>query len=490
MAGRDRRADGDRQERARHRPRPAVRRARSSTATRPRSTAASTSAPTRSRSRTSGASRTTWSTSPIPRRTTPRPSSRRDAAAVIRGISARGRLPILVGGTGLYYRALTRGLFPGPSRDLALRARLERIADRRGVERLHRPALARRSAVGRADPAARPQAPVRALEVYFLTGRPLTAHFAETDSPLAEYDVTTFALQITPAADRRARRGDGSTRSSRAACSTRSAACSRQACPRPPIPLLGLVYRQALEHLHGVRDEAATRELIVRENRSYARRQLIWFRKEPNLQWLQAAGERDTTRDAVGRMVAAMENQSQCRQTRESRPTSAQPNIQDVFLNYARREKLAVHIRLMDGTTRGADQEFRSLRRHRRAQRRRSHDLQARDRRHQVAAADEQLLLLARSRDLPQPDRVIVIVLDSVGIGELPDARAYGDEGSDTLGNIARACRCACPTLRSAGPVAARRRSAGRRPIPPRWAPSAGWPRPPPARTRSPATGR
>src|SRR5687767_8465561 len=58
----------------------------------------------------------------------------RDAAAVIAGIQARGRVPILVGGTGFYFRALTRGLFPGPGKDAALRARLDRSAERRGVE--------------------------------------------------------------------------------------------------------------------------------------------------------------------------------------------------------------------------------------------------------------------------------------------------------------------------------------------------------------------
>src|SRR5437899_11943075 len=62
----------------------------------------------------------------------------RDAAAAIRDIHARGRLPILAGGTGFYYRALTRGLFPGPGRDAALRRRLESIAERRGVAVLHR----------------------------------------------------------------------------------------------------------------------------------------------------------------------------------------------------------------------------------------------------------------------------------------------------------------------------------------------------------------
>ena len=62
----------------------------------------------------------------------------RDAVAAIEDIYARGRWPILVGGTGLYYRALTRGLFPGPGADASMRARLEAIARRRGVEFLHR----------------------------------------------------------------------------------------------------------------------------------------------------------------------------------------------------------------------------------------------------------------------------------------------------------------------------------------------------------------
>src|SRR5258706_8447037 len=63
----------------------------------------------------------------------------RDAAAAIRDIHARGHLPILAGGTGFYYRALTRGLFPGPGRDAILRGRLEAVAARRGVQFLHRP---------------------------------------------------------------------------------------------------------------------------------------------------------------------------------------------------------------------------------------------------------------------------------------------------------------------------------------------------------------
>jgi tRNA dimethylallyltransferase len=226
----------------------------------------------------------------------------RDAARAIDAILARGRVPILVGGTGFYYRALTRGLFPGPGRDAALRARLEAIAGRRGVEWLWR-------MVRRVDPeSARRIQPrdrlrlVRALEVYFLTGRPLTAHFAETRAPLAGYDVEAVALRLPPAdtAARVARRVD--EQFARGLMDEVRALLAR-GIPETARPFGGLVYRQALELLHGVRDEVATRALIVQENRRYARRQLIWFRKEPRLKWFDGPGEAP---DVITRVAAAL----------------------------------------------------------------------------------------------------------------------------------------------------------------------------------------
>src|SRR5258705_1364927 len=122
----------------------------------------------------------------------------RDAAVAIRDIHARGKLPILVGGTGFYYRALTRGLFPGPGADEALRTRLNRIAEARGPERLHR-LLSRVDT----DSAARIMPRdlkriVRALEVYYTTGRSLTSHFAQTPSPIADFESFSIALRLPP----------------------------------------------------------------------------------------------------------------------------------------------------------------------------------------------------------------------------------------------------------------------------------------------------
>ena len=73
--------------------------------------------------------------------------------------------------------------------------------------------------------------------------------------------------------------------------------------PESARPFGGLVYRQALEHLHGVRDEAATRALIAQENRRYARRQLIWFRKEADVNWFDGPGELPSTIAAVNRLL-------------------------------------------------------------------------------------------------------------------------------------------------------------------------------------------
>ena len=227
----------------------------------------------------------------------------RDAAAAIRDIHARGRLPILAGGTGFYFRALTRGLFPGPGRDSALRSRLEAIAARRDVTFLHR-------ILGRVDPesALRIQPRdlkrmVRALEVFFLTGRPLTAHFAETASPIPDVDVLAIGLRL-PAeaiAGRVGRRVD--EQFARGLLDEIRALLAR-GIPEDARPFGGLVYRQAMEHLRGVRDEPSTRALIAQENRRYARRQLIWFRKEPNLSWFDGPGESATTIDSVQTLIA------------------------------------------------------------------------------------------------------------------------------------------------------------------------------------------
>jgi tRNA dimethylallyltransferase len=227
----------------------------------------------------------------------------RDAARAIRDIQARARLPFVVGGTGFYYRALTRGLFPGPGRDAELRQRLEMIAARRGATFLHR--MLRRfdeASAARIQPKDLKRI-VRALEVRFLTGRPLTEHFAETASPIAGMRVVAVALRLAASeiSARVTRRVDEQFESG---LLDEIRGLLARGIPETARPFGGLVYRQALEHLHGVRDEASTRALIAQENRRYARRQLIWFRKEPNLSWFDGPGESPSTIAAVDRLLS------------------------------------------------------------------------------------------------------------------------------------------------------------------------------------------
>ena len=225
-----------------------------------------------------------------------------DAAGIVRDVWSRGRLPILAGGTGFYFRALTRGLFPGPSSHATLRRRLDALASRRGLPFMHR-------LLGRIDPASADRIQprdlkrmVRALEVFFVTGRPLTAHFAETVSAIPEADVLAIGVRLPAAvtADRVTRRVD--VQFERGLLDEMRGLLA-DGVPADARPFGGLVYRQALEHLQGVRGEAATRALIAQENRRYARRQVMWFRKEPHLQWLDGPGESATAISAACQLV-------------------------------------------------------------------------------------------------------------------------------------------------------------------------------------------
>ena len=190
----------------------------------------------------------------------------RDAEQVIRSIHARGRLPILAGGT-FYYRALTRGLFPGPGADEALRGRLDKVAARRGPERLHR--ILRGvdpDSAARIMPRDRKRL-VRAPGGLHATGRALTAHFGDTRSLIEDCEVVSL-IEASAAltAERVARRVE--EQFARGIVDEVRGLLDR-GVPPDARPFGGLVYRQVMEMLR-VRGEAETRALIVQENRRYA----------------------------------------------------------------------------------------------------------------------------------------------------------------------------------------------------------------------------
>jgi tRNA dimethylallyltransferase len=206
----------------------------------------------------------------------------RRARAAVADIAARGRTPIVAGGTGLYLRALLHGLFEGPARDEPLRRRLEAIADRRGDARLHG-MLARvdPEAAARIEPRDRVRV-VRALEVYRATGRPIGEHQRAGSGALAGFD--TRVLVLDPGRDALRPRVEARADAMLAAGLVEE---TRALLARYPgaRPLDAIGYRQAAAVVRGESDEAKARRDMVVETMRYAKRQRTWFRHQQDAAW-------------------------------------------------------------------------------------------------------------------------------------------------------------------------------------------------------------
>ena len=192
-------------------------------------------------------------------------------------ITARGRLPILCGGTGFYLRALLRGLSPGPASDLLLRARLEK---RSNLPRL----LARLDpeAAQRIHPNHRNRI-LRALEIRILTGRPSHEIFAQASDPLTGYRV----LQLGLAPPREVLYSTLNQRSAHMWDDGLVEEARHLLTLYPPSakPFAALGYKQALDYLAGrTTKEQAIADLQLK-TRHYAKRQLTWFRADPEIHW-------------------------------------------------------------------------------------------------------------------------------------------------------------------------------------------------------------
>ena len=216
----------------------------------------------------------------------------RQARAVIGEIAQRGHLPIVVGGTGLYLRALIEGLFPGPQRSDELRERLRGRGDERGSDYLHR-------ILGRLDPvsAARIHANdtsklVRAIEVCLTARSPMSAILQNQQSdPLRGFRIVRLGLnpprkQLYDRINRRAAQmfADGLVAETQSLL-------ERYGDSRAVTPIHSLGYEQALQHLRG---ELTLEQAIVacqQGHRNYAKRQMTWFRREPDVTWLEGFGD-------------------------------------------------------------------------------------------------------------------------------------------------------------------------------------------------------
>jgi len=202
-------------------------------------------------------------------------------------ILERGRLPIVVGGSGLYLKALVDGLFPGPGRDAEIRRRLRQQAEVEGLGSLYRRLV-------EADPAyARKIGPrdevriIRALEVFTLTQVPLSVHFGRTESSLKDVQMVKIGLKlerkelIKRIEARVDRMFEGGLVEEVRALLSRNVPLDA-----PPFQALG--YRHILRYLKNEISIELAAGLTKQDTRRFAKRQMTWFRKMPGVAWFEA----------------------------------------------------------------------------------------------------------------------------------------------------------------------------------------------------------
>ena len=236
----------------------------------------------------------------------------RMARQAIADIQQRGRLPIVVGGTGLYLRALIEGLFEGPQRSEQLRIRLRRKADQRTVAHLHR-VLERLDpeAATRIHPNDTPKL-IRAIEVCLLAGERLTAMWDKGRDPLTGFRICRIGLE-PPRNDLYARINarcvamfeSGLVEETRRLLTAyQSPDFVSTADPRPVARVMGsLGYKQAVQLLHGELSQQIAILEAQQGHRNYAKRQLTWFRRESDVRWFAAFGDDPQLQREVAELV-------------------------------------------------------------------------------------------------------------------------------------------------------------------------------------------
>jgi tRNA dimethylallyltransferase len=226
-----------------------------------------------------------------------------DAARVISEIESRGRLAVLVGGTGFYLRALRLPLFQGEPTDESLRARLTDLRARRGPEHLHR--ILRRldaASAARLQPRDWPRVQ-RALEVRLQTGRALSEQqSARPEPPALARRLRVFVLN--PPRDELYSRIDARAEAHfRAGLVEEVEKLLARGVPADTQALGAHGYRRVVEHLRGERTLASAVEQTKLDVRHYAKRQLTWFRREPGAEWIEGFGDDPLVQTRVFEMV-------------------------------------------------------------------------------------------------------------------------------------------------------------------------------------------
>ena len=233
-----------------------------------------------------------------------------DAAAAVRDIVGRGKLPVLAGGTGLYFRALLQGLSPMPEADPVMRAQISAEADINGWPALHAQLAQIDPAAAKRIHATDPQRIQRALEVFRLTGKPISHWQAQPG--VARLPARVLKLVLAPADravlhQRIEKRFDlmlehGFLDEVRRLRALPQLAQVENPLDLPAIRAVG--YRQAWQFLDGQGSAAEFRDKGVFATRQLAKRQLTWLRGELDARWFDPATDMPRLREAVSLFLA------------------------------------------------------------------------------------------------------------------------------------------------------------------------------------------
>ena len=225
------------------------------------------------------------------------------ARAAINDISARGKMPVVVGGTGLYLRALLDGLFAGPPRSEELRERLRAAAELHGPDHLHQ-------LLQRLDPKAAEKTHandhsklIRAIEVCLAARSKMTELWQHGRDPLTGFRILRIGLDPDRSALYQRINQRAAEMFKKGLAQETKLLREKYGDGVPALSSLG--YKQAMQLLDGEIDEPAAIAAAQQGHRNYAKRQMTWFRREPDVQWLKGFGDEPSLQQRVSEIVAA-----------------------------------------------------------------------------------------------------------------------------------------------------------------------------------------
>ncbi|MFZ5763497.1 MAG: tRNA (adenosine(37)-N6)-dimethylallyltransferase MiaA [Thermodesulfobacteriota bacterium] len=227
----------------------------------------------------------------------------RDAAAAIAGIRTRGRLPLLVGGTGLYLKGLLEGLFPAPPIPAEIRGELRQRLEREGEGALHAELTRLDPDSARRIPPGDRQRLLRALEIAAATGTPWSRYLAAGEQrPLLD---NVLVIGLDCERERLYERINARV-GQMAAAGLREEVEKVLAMGYAPSlkPLQSIGYRHMIEYLRGAWGWEEALALLARDTRRYAKRQLTWFRHMAGVRWF-SPDQVDAVRMAADHFLAA-----------------------------------------------------------------------------------------------------------------------------------------------------------------------------------------